>query len=306
MTVFSNNLKRFRLNKNLTQEQMAEFLGVSSQSVSRWECGTTLPDVTMLPRISEIFCVTIDDLYRENSVVYQNLAQRLLGVYEATGKPEDFLRADLGFRRLLKAGEYTDEDLRTYGILHQDMMHYCMERAEELYDRVLKKGSDGDRETYWRVKHQKSFLLHEIGRNRESIDEFLPLVSMGSGELEDWLCLIEAYTFAGDYEQAWYWAQKAEKAFPENAKFHIYLGDLCRKRKQYDDAFVHWKRALELEPQWLDAAYSMGECCEELGDYAGAYEIWCGIAENLESRGFVAEVAYPRQLANHCRAKMEQ
>ena len=39
MTTFCKNLKRRRLAKNLTQEQAAEALGVSTQSVSRWECG---------------------------------------------------------------------------------------------------------------------------------------------------------------------------------------------------------------------------------------------------------------------------
>ena len=44
--IFSNNLKKFRQQKNYTQEQVAEVLGVSSHTVSRWECNTTLPDVT--------------------------------------------------------------------------------------------------------------------------------------------------------------------------------------------------------------------------------------------------------------------
>lgn len=38
---FSANLKRLRLEKKLTQEQVAESLGVSPQSVSRWECGVS-------------------------------------------------------------------------------------------------------------------------------------------------------------------------------------------------------------------------------------------------------------------------
>ena len=44
MTVFSQNLKRFRIAKNMTQEQAAEVLGVSTQTVSRWECNRTSLD----------------------------------------------------------------------------------------------------------------------------------------------------------------------------------------------------------------------------------------------------------------------
>ena len=42
MTVFTKNLKRFRVAKNMTQEQAGESLGVSTQTVSRWECGVSL------------------------------------------------------------------------------------------------------------------------------------------------------------------------------------------------------------------------------------------------------------------------
>ncbi len=98
-TVFSDNLKKFRQQKNLTQEQAAEILGVSPHTVSRWECSTTLPDVTMLPKIAKLYCVTIDDFFRETSVAYENYAQRLAAVYEATREPEDFMPADLEFKK---------------------------------------------------------------------------------------------------------------------------------------------------------------------------------------------------------------
>lgn len=52
MTTLSKNLKRFRVARNLTQEQAADALGVSTQSVSRRECNTTLPDVAILPEIA--------------------------------------------------------------------------------------------------------------------------------------------------------------------------------------------------------------------------------------------------------------
>ena len=42
------NLKKFRLQRELTQEQLADVLGVSAQAVSRWENGTTYPDITLL------------------------------------------------------------------------------------------------------------------------------------------------------------------------------------------------------------------------------------------------------------------
>lgn len=49
------NLKKFRLQRELTQEQLADVLGVSAQAVSRWENGTTYPDITLLPTIASYF-----------------------------------------------------------------------------------------------------------------------------------------------------------------------------------------------------------------------------------------------------------
>lgn len=56
------NLKRLRLKKDLTQEQLAEILGVSSQAISRWENNTTYPDITLLPGIAVFYDTTIDEL----------------------------------------------------------------------------------------------------------------------------------------------------------------------------------------------------------------------------------------------------
>ena len=306
MTVFSQNLKRFRISKNMTQEQAAEALGVSTQTVSRWECNTTLPDVTILPKIAALYCVTIDDLYKESSVAYDNYAQRLGSVFEASHKPEDFMQAYMEYQKLLKSGEYTIEDLRLYGILHQQMMQVCRDKAEEIFDRVIKKGPAEDPETYWSTRRQKGYFLWEIGRNQENIDEFLPLIENGSNDLQEWICLIQAYTFAENYDAAWKWVQNAEAKFTESAILHIYAGDLMRSMKRYEEAFPHWKRALEMEPEWCDAAYSMASCYEEIGDWENAYAAYIQIAENLERRGFEAEVNLPRTLAYKCREKISK
>ena len=125
-----------------------------------------------------------------------------------------------------------------------------------------------------------------------------------SGELQEWLCLIHAYVLAGEIDTALEWANKANKVFPESAALHICAGDLLRLNKQYGDAFRHWRRAVEMEPDWLDAAYSMAECYEELGDYGKAYQAYIQIAENLERRGFEVEANLPRLLANQCRNRM--
>ena len=56
------NIKECRIKKGFTQEQLSFELGVSSQTISRWENGLTYPDIVMLPIIAEYFGITIDTL----------------------------------------------------------------------------------------------------------------------------------------------------------------------------------------------------------------------------------------------------
>lgn len=59
---FGENIKKLRKERDLTQEGLADLLGVSFQAVSKWERGESYPDITLLPAISDFFNTTIDDL----------------------------------------------------------------------------------------------------------------------------------------------------------------------------------------------------------------------------------------------------
>lgn len=55
-------IKRLRRERDLTQEEVAAHLGVSYQSVSKWERGEGYPDITMLPALANYFGVSLDEL----------------------------------------------------------------------------------------------------------------------------------------------------------------------------------------------------------------------------------------------------
>ncbi|MCL2828109.1 MAG: methyltransferase domain-containing protein [Oscillospiraceae bacterium] len=59
---FSNNLTRLRKGHKLTQEKLAEALGVSFQAVSKWETGQTYPDIELLPRLAQLLTTSVDSL----------------------------------------------------------------------------------------------------------------------------------------------------------------------------------------------------------------------------------------------------
>ena len=55
-----DNLKQLRLQKELTQEQLADVFGVSAQAVSRWENNTSYPEITLLPGLAIFFNTSVD------------------------------------------------------------------------------------------------------------------------------------------------------------------------------------------------------------------------------------------------------
>ena len=59
-----NFLKELRKEHNLSQEQLADRFNVSSRSVSRWENGKTMPDISMMIELADFYDIDIRDLLR--------------------------------------------------------------------------------------------------------------------------------------------------------------------------------------------------------------------------------------------------
>ncbi|AFL99332.1 Helix-turn-helix protein [Desulfitobacterium dehalogenans ATCC 51507] len=58
----AKNICRYRKEKGFTQEELSRKLGVTFQAVSKWETAQTLPDITLLPRLSQVLDISIDKL----------------------------------------------------------------------------------------------------------------------------------------------------------------------------------------------------------------------------------------------------
>lgn len=302
---FSKNLRNLRLTKNLTQEQVAESLRVSAQSVSRWECGATFPDIMLLPEISRLFGVLVDDLFREDSVGYGNLANRLLSVYGASGKREDFMNAALEFDKLIKDGAAVAGDYRSYGVLHQFMAENCRKKACELYDKAMELSRKNDTEAFYEAKGQKILMLSRTGQGQRCIDEQKQAVKEAPQNSNEWKCLVSAYYWSEQQENAYQAVEEALAKFPEEGPLYLYAGDICRQLKKYEEAFPYWEKAFALS-KYLDSKYSMGFCYEELGEYEKACGIWDEIAAILTERGLDVDAKWPAELAEKCREKMQQ
>ena len=97
-------IRQFRFRAGLTQEQLAEQLGLGAQSVSKWETGAAMPDITTLPLLAEVFGVSIDDLFDLTAEQRFNRIENRMELEEELPQDvfreyEDFLKGQLDTER---------------------------------------------------------------------------------------------------------------------------------------------------------------------------------------------------------------
>ena len=303
MNHFASNLRKLRLGKGLTQEQAADKLGVSAQSVSRWETAVTLPDVMLLPEIAKLYSVLVDDLFKPAVRGYSNNAQRLLAVYERTGSPDDFIAAADEFDKLIREGRATADDWRSYGVIHEYMMNHCIKKATSSYQKAMALARCTDEEMFHRTRRQNILMRSRIGQGDDCIREQEADVREHPDCVNARIDLAHALFFSGQPERALRVCEEALVSFPDEGLLHVYAGDACRDLKRYDEAFSHWEAAVRLDDKFLDAMYSMALCRGDMGQFDKAADVWEEIARTLDARGLEIEAQWPREMAQKCRGQ---
>ncbi len=95
----SGNIKRLRLDKNLTQEQLATKLGVSAQAVSKWETSETYPDGALLVPLANELEVSLDELFGNETVTMADISGRIVKLIHNTEAKERFnVVRDIGWQ----------------------------------------------------------------------------------------------------------------------------------------------------------------------------------------------------------------
>lgn len=70
--MINDEIKRLRLQRHLTQDNLAEAFGVSQSTIAAWENGTRKPTIDCIPKIAEFFGVTVDDIIGSDSKTIKN------------------------------------------------------------------------------------------------------------------------------------------------------------------------------------------------------------------------------------------
>ncbi len=304
-TVFSNNLKKFRLQKNYTQEQVADILGVSSHTVSRWECGTTLPDVLLLPEIARLYEVTTDDFYKEKLIAYENYAERLAAVFEKTLNLEDFMCCRNEYLKLIKSGELSVRDKWQYGWIHMVMMNYCRDTALEWYKKAVDDNPDKDPQNHQIACMQRIHMYFLLNKSDEIIAEQAEKAKSNPDNPRDSDNYIISLIFAERYEEAYKCFKDAIKKFPNDWRIYIHGGDICKKLNKIDEAFFCYDKAGEIGTYFCDELYCKANLYYDLGEFKTANSLYTEIADILRKRGYDVEAEMAEKQAKECLEKLK-
>lgn len=253
----SENIKNMRKERNLTQEQLAEVLGVTAASVSKWETAQTQPDLGLLAEMAEYFAVSVDALMGHTIP-----ADRIDTLIQKMKELEQSGQSD-------EAVALTEKLLRSYP---NDPI--VLEEAENLYYRLHVRGSDAQmlRASIRLLERQLALLREEDVLKRLEL-----YIQLGNRYelLEDWdkaedyyrksnvmgYCdsnLAHVQVLRGEYE-------KSIGALTGSLSKHIFevVSDVQRLAEAYDELKEPEKQLAALrwaaEMLWIGDGYLQGD-----------------------------------------------
>lgn len=183
------NLKKYRLNRELTQEQLADILGVSAQAVSRWENGTTYPDITLLPTIASCFEITLDELMGMEDFKSEEQLKKLLAQLDENGSNGLIYENVMLLREAVKTYP-TNYQLQLrlvqqlvlcqykngHGLSEEEQIDLNREAAE-IGKRILSHCTDG--EIINPTIYQLAYIHSKLGEKEKAIEYAMKLPKIG-------------------------------------------------------------------------------------------------------------------------------
>ena len=300
-------IRRLRNDRGLTQEGLAAALNVTAQTVSKWECGNSVPDVQMLPQIAVYFGVSIDQLFAmtpeqqmeriENRIydrgLFDEAEQRQLEAQlRAFGeKPE--LK---GQAELLLAKLYNNQ-AEQYRLLAVEHGKAAVEETKGDSDAISELcNAWGSYMPDWNMRNHHALIewlseyCQKNPENRAAIMWLLDnlIDDRRLTEAKNWLGKLAAIDSTFRTPMYRYLIALAEgkgeaderlkelEALEDDWCLSLVLGDIYTQRQEYDRAVDLYKKGLALQasPKFTDGAMCIAHIREIQGDKAGAVEAY--------------------------------
>ena len=182
------NLKKYRIAKGLTQEEVAAFLGITAQSVSKWERGESYPDITFLPALANIFETSVDLLIGMDAVRAEETRYNIHKTAVEYQKNGEYDKAEKTYREALLT--YPNMPGMILGLAGTLALKGDTEEAIELIERGLPLSANEKQKATLRAalcflylkagREDKAVrLASELPHTRESREVIQPLVQQG-------------------------------------------------------------------------------------------------------------------------------
>lgn len=193
MLYLPENLKKYRALKNLTQEDVAEYLGITPQSVSKWERGESYPDITFLPALANIFETSIDLLIGMDTIRTEQTRYNIHKTAVEFQRNGDYASAEKVYRDALLI--YPNNPGMILGFAGVLALQGKSEEAIELMERGLPISINEKQKSTTRAalcflylkcgrKDKAEALASELPHTRESREVVQPLISKGLNDNE--------------------------------------------------------------------------------------------------------------------------
>ena len=171
-----------RKERDITQTELAEYLFLAPQTVSRWEAGGGTPEITLLPKIAAFFGVSIDELFGVTSL---KRAEDLVCKYSVLRDERSFQEAMECVNSQLQTidaalqGGAEDTLEADRDQLEAEKVHLWIQQGREAFQRALriaerfaeKTEGNPDHPWYLRMRLQRNQLRANVGKGREALAE---------------------------------------------------------------------------------------------------------------------------------------
>lgn len=189
----SENLKKYRIIKNLTQEDVAEYLGITAQSVSKWERGESYPDITFLPALANIFETSIDLLIGMDTIRAEETRLNIHNKAVAYQRHGDYDAAEKTYRDALLI--YPNKPGMLLGLASTLALKGNVNEAIELMERGLPLSINEKQKSTMRAtlcflylragqEEKANRLASELPHTRECREVIQPLIRRGLDRAE--------------------------------------------------------------------------------------------------------------------------
>ena len=297
-----NQIKLLRQRKGVTQEAMAEHLGLTPQAISKWERDAATPDIALLPEISAYFGVTIDELFALSDDTRMERIQNMLWD-DRYYDPEE---VESTKKFLLNKGAKEPE---VYALLAEMENHLAQEhheKAAEYAKEALRRdwdlrGPHSELEIAmnghihdWNYNNHYlliNFYREHIEQNPKDwhaymtiMDQLIDDYRLDEAELycERFAQMDSSYRVPlyrsmiawqrGERETAFAIWRQMELDYPNEWCVWHNIGDYLVRSGKYDEGLRYYKKALDVQksPPMLDPLEAIAQLCEIRGDIAGA------------------------------------